>query len=153
LINVLEKFYDEITPRPKSRRWADLFRKNYREKIVSVVLAVTLWIFVVEQSQEILREFEIPVNYALVPAGFQVSNVQPATVKVTFAAKRREFSSFGEQDVKLVLNLWDAKRGRIVSPVTSGSLSFPNAFELEDVNPRHVALEIRDKKVDADTVR
>jgi diadenylate cyclase len=155
LINVLEKFYDEITPPQKSRQWVDIFRKNYREKIAAIVLAVVLWTFVVEQSQVIFREFEVPVNYALVPGGLQVSTVQPARVKVTFAAKRREFSSFGEQDVKLVLNLWDAKRGRLVCPINAGSLSFPNAFELEDVNPRHVVLEIREKKIQAaaDTLR
>jgi diadenylate cyclase len=153
LVNVLEKFYDEITPRQKSRQWADLLRKNYREKIAAIILAVVLWIFVVEQSQVIDRDFEVPVNYALVPGGLQVSAVQPAKVKVTFAAKRKEFSSFGEQDVKLVLNLWDAKKGRLVYPITASSLSFPNPFELEDVNPRHVVLEISEKKIQTDTLR
>ena len=153
LVNVLERFYDEIAPPQRSRQWADLFRKNYREKILSFVLAVALWVFVVEQSQVIYRDFELPVNYAMVPAGLQVGSVQPARVKATFAARRRDFSSFGEQDVKLVLNLWDAKKGSLVYPVTAVSLSFPNAFELEDVNPRHVVLEIREKKMPADTIR
>ncbi|HWU39610.1 MAG TPA: diadenylate cyclase, partial [Candidatus Acidoferrum sp.] len=67
LVEILEAFYDEMSPPPEKRAWTMLFRRNYREKIGSFGLAVVLWVVLEYGAQVVNRTFAIPVNYGPLP--------------------------------------------------------------------------------------
>jgi hypothetical protein len=48
-------------------------------------------------------------------------------------------------DIKVVLQLWEARKGRTRFTITSRDLSYPSGLELEGVQPRQVLLEIEKK--------
>jgi len=145
LAGLLEAFYDEIAPEARTRAWEDLIRKNSREKAVALILSVALWIVVVHRAQETRQTFTVPVQYGLLAPDLIVTQAQPDTVRVTFLARRREFTFLQPQDIKLFLNLADAKPGRVAAPITSSELSYPNKLYLDDIEPRQVVLEIERK--------
>jgi diadenylate cyclase len=151
LANVLEAFYDEIAPRPETgpRLW--FFRRNYREKLLSFGLAAALWIVVAFGTQTVERTFEVPVNYGPLPSTLTVASITPAKVSVILTGQRKAFAFFKADSIKLVLQLWEARRGKHRFLITGRDLSFPPGLELEDIEPRQVLLDIENRPADAKT--
>ena len=149
LADILEAFYDEIAPKPEMRTWIGFLRRNYREKVVSFGLAVALWIVVGYSTQAVQRTFDVPVNYGPLPSTLTVANITPAKVRVTLSGQRKAFAFLKLDDIRLVLQLWDARRGKHRFSVTSRDVSYPPGLELEDIEPRQVLLDIENRSPDA----
>jgi diadenylate cyclase len=143
LASLLEAFYAEVAPESRARPWEGFIRKNSREKAIALGLATVLWIVVVHRSQETQQTFSVPVQWGLLRPDLAVASVRPETVRVTFLAARKEFTFLRPQNIRLFLNLADAEEGRLVFPLTTGDLSYPNMLYLEDIEPRQVILQIR----------
>jgi len=94
------------------------------------------------------RTFEVPVNYGSLPTTLTVTKIAPATVRVTFSGQRKAFAFLRLEDIKLALQLWDAGKGRHQFFITSRALSYPPGLELEDIEPRKVLLDIKEKPRD-----
>lgn len=145
LAEVLEAFYHEITPRAELRLWRELYRHNYREKLAALGLAAGLWMVVVHRSQPVQRTFSVPVQPSLLGTNLVVNGIQPERIQVTFSAPRKEFDFLDSGDIKVVLQLWDAQPGRRPFRITSSELTYPPKLDLEDIEPRQVALEIGER--------
>ena len=145
LVSLLEAFYQEVAPPPEPRPWGAFFRQNNREKVVALALSITLWIALVHRSQEVRRSYVIKVNYGLLPSGLTVTEITPASVRVTFSGERRDFDFLRPDDIKLMLQLWDARKGRHEVPITSRDVSYPKDLNLKDIEPREVRLDIIEK--------
>ena len=145
LAALLEAFYDEVAPQNPTRPWEEFVRKNSREKALAVVLSVALWVVVVHRSQEVAQTFTVPVQYGLLGPGLTVTRIQPSAVRVTLSAARKDFTFFLPQNIRLFLNLSDVRLGASTVQITTSDLSFPNAFSLEDIEPRQVRLDIEKK--------
>jgi diadenylate cyclase len=145
LAALLEAFYNEVAPQSPTRPWEDLVRKNSREKAIAVILSVTLWVVVVHRSQEVSQTFTVPVQYGLLGPGLVVSRIEPAAVRVTLSAARKDFTFFAAQNIRLFLNLSDTRLGVRTVPITSSDLSYPSTFSLDDIEPRQVVLDIERK--------
>jgi uncharacterized protein (TIGR00159 family) len=142
LAEVLEAFYDEISPPPAKRSWTRFFLRNGREKAVSFVLAVGLWIVIGYSAQTVQRTFEVPVTYGPLPNTLVVANVEPPKVAVTLSGQRKAFAFLRPHDIKVVLQLWEERKGRHRFTITGRDLSYPSGLELEDIQPHQVLLEI-----------
>ncbi len=153
LVAVLESFYDEIAPPPEKRPWTRFFLRNYREKAISFVLAVALWVVVGYSAQTVQRTFEVPVNYGPLPSTLIVADVEPAKVAVTLSGQRKTFAFLKLDDIKVVLQLWEARKGKHRFTITSRDLSYPAGLELEDIQPRQVLLDIDNRSPDAKNSR
>lgn len=152
LARLLESFYDEVAPKPQARVLTGVFRRNFQEKVVALGLAVVLWVFVVYRAENIEDTLEVSVQPALLPSDL-VATIEPSKVKVTFSGERKEFAFLKPGDIKLTLQLWDAKKGRRQVRITGDELTYPHTLELENIEPRHVMLEIEQKPNEAETAR
>ena len=153
LAALLEAFYDEVAPATPTRPWVDLARKNSREKALALVLSVALWVVVAHRSQEVHQTFSVPVQYGLLGPGLRVARIEPAAVRVTLSAPRKEFTFFLPQSIRLFLNLSDVHLGVRTLPITSSDLSYPSAFDLHDIQPRQVLLDIQQKPPEASNTK
>jgi len=145
LAGALEAFYSEFAPQAELRLRQELFHHYFREKLAALGLAVALWMVVVHRSQVVQRSFEIPVQYGLLGTNLVVRTVQPDTITVTFSAPRKEFDFLRAGDIKLVLQLWDARRGQRQFRITSNELSYPPKLDIDDIEPRQVTLNIDER--------
>jgi uncharacterized protein (TIGR00159 family) len=148
LAEELEAFYHAITPRPKVHFWQEIFRHNYREKLLALALAVMLWTLVVHRAQVVKRAFEIPVQYGLLGTNLVVQTVKPENITVTFSAPRKAFDFVRPGDIRLVLQLWDTKKGHREFRITGNDLTYPPKLDLEDIEPRQVSLDINERPDD-----
>ena len=145
----LEAFYDEVFPPPEKSTWTAFFFRNYREKLISFALAVVLWLVLGYRTQILNRTFEVPVNYGLPPSTLTVARISPPKVLVTFSGQRKTFAFLKPDDIKISLQLWDARKGQQDFFIPSGALSYPSGLQLEDIEPRKVLLDIEDKTPEA----
>ncbi len=151
LVEALEAFYDEIAPRPEATSWKNIFRRNYREKMISVVLSVALWVVVVQGAKPTTHTCAVPVDYGLLPSDLEVRRVDPEKINVTFSGERKAFEFMGAGDIKLVLDLSNASLGNHPFPITARDLSFPKELALENLEPRAVYLDVELKSSESGT--
>ena len=145
LVEILAAFYDEIAPRAGTTPIKEFFQKNYREKAVSLVLAVSLWVVVVQSVKPVEKTLDVGVTYGLLPSTLIVKDVVPDTVKVTFTGERKAFGLGGVQNIKLVLDLSSVRKGQNSVRIESRDLIFPEELNLRDIEPRRVIISVDDK--------
>jgi hypothetical protein len=78
-----------------------------------------------------------------------VTQIIPPKVLVTFSGQRRAFAFLKPDDIRLSLQLWDARKGQHDFFIPSGAVSSPPGLQLEDIEPRKVALDIEEKTPEA----
>lgn len=149
LVEILAEFYDEIAPRPETTPFLEFFQKNYREKAVSLILAVALWVVVVQRAQQVQRTFDVSVSFGLVPSTLTVARIAPEVVKVTLTGQRKAFGFKAAEDIKLVLDLSGLRKGDNSILIESRDLTFPRELKLEDIEPRHVTIRVEEKPREA----
>jgi len=91
----------------------------------------------------------VPVSYGPLPSTLLVAQIEPDKVDVTLSGQRRAFAFLKPGDIKVVLQLGEARKGRQRFTITSRDLSYPSGLELEDIQPRQVLLEIEKRPPEA----
>jgi diadenylate cyclase len=145
LADALRAFYDEIAPQPEMRSWTRFLRRNYREKAGSLGLAVALWILLGFSAEVVQRTIEVPVKYTSLPDTLIVETITPAKVQVTLSGQRKAFAFLRPGDIKLALQLRDARKGKHPFSITRRDISYPSGLELEEIQPTRVLITIEKK--------
>lgn len=143
LTELLETFYDRISPTSEKTDWKDAIKKNYWEKAIAVGLAVSLWFVLVHESNLVHRTFSLPVEYPRLGPGLTVSKISPEEVKATFLGPRNSFHFINEKNIRLTLPLIDAKPGISTVPINNNNISYPQDMTLEKVEPNLVRVTIK----------
>jgi uncharacterized protein (TIGR00159 family) len=139
---VLDSFYNEVLPVGRVHPVLDFFKRNAREKAIAFGLSFALWITVVYRSQNVHRSFGVPFQFSLLGSQFMINQTNPPEAKVTFSGPRRNFTLLEPREIKLVLNLEEARLGSNPYPVNASDVIVPNGLSLDDIEPRHVRLNI-----------
>lgn len=150
LSRVLESFYQEIGSDRESTKRKDFFRRNYREKLLAVSLAVALWFVLVHEARTAYRTYEIPVQSAELSSGLAVTQIEPERVALTLSGPRKSFYFLNKDDVTLILKPWQLKKGKTTIRLSSSDFSIPEALEFEDVEPHEVTVTIASNADQAD---
>jgi len=113
-----------------------LFKYSYQAKIISVILAVFLWIHVTAQNIE-EQTFKVPLELAGIPDSFVVVNDIPDFVEITINEKRARLIKlrfFG--NIKGVVELPAVRKGWVNIPLSS------NIIEIsEDISRRNLSVD------------
>ncbi|GJM15562.1 MAG: adenylate cyclase [Thermodesulfobacteriota bacterium] len=137
----LQNFYNEINP-PVQKITHISITRNYREKIISLFLAVLLWFVFVHESRQVYRTFEIPIAHTSLPKGLKVSEIEPQKVKVTFLGPKRDFYFMSGNEVDILLKIPDATPGEQDVTISKSNISFPDDLSLENIDTEEVKVRI-----------
>jgi len=141
---ILKDFYYQKFPSVKKMP-AIHFRSNFKEKIISVAVAVLLWFVFVHESRLVYRSFEIPVKVSIPASTMEIENITPEMVNITFLGPRREFYFFKANQVDLLLKITNPQTGTEHLEISESDLSFPEDLSLENVAPKNVSVQIDQK--------
>lgn len=142
---ILEKFYEEINPPFNAAPWYDIFKRNYKEKVIAVVLTIALWFVFVYGSNLQYKSFIVPVEPAELPRGYVITEIDPKEVKVTFVGPRRNFYFFNAREIKLFLPIPGVSNSTRTVTISESNFSFPQDISLESIVPRKVTVRIEKK--------
>jgi len=112
-------------------------RTHWPLKLLSIVVAVTLWVFVVSAD---LSEavYTIPLDVTGVPAGLQIASVGVDTVVVRVRGRRSILSRLRDEDFRAEVSVKDAPGGRFVSRLGPDNISAPVGVRVLRVSPSQV---------------
>ena len=95
-----------------------LLENDLAVKLVSVLLAVILWLQVAREVPETQRSLPgVPVQVRNLPPGLEAVAVSPATVTVVARGRGRSFASLSGEDLVAQVDLSGARAGRAAYPV------------------------------------
>ena len=139
---ILQKFYEEIHPPSKTAVLNDFLVKNFKEKIIAIILTVALWFVLVYGSGLEYESFLVPIQTAPFQSKYKISEVEPKEVKVTFLGPRRSFFLTSENEISLILNLPNVTAGLKTVTITDSNLNFPKGLTVEKIEPPRVKIKV-----------
>jgi diadenylate cyclase len=145
LRSTLERFYADLEPPKRRNILGNLLFKNYREKLLSVLITLGLWFMVVYETRIIHSAFVLPVEYTAPSPELYVDSVEPKEVKVTFSGPRHAFQLLDPHEIRAVLKLYNYGEGQWSVTISETNITTPAETVLEDIDPSMVLVEIEKK--------
>lgn len=116
-----------------------LFRNNLTAKILAIILAVILWLYVMnEQNPPIEASFTIPLEVKNLAEGYQVIDA-PETVRIKVRGPRSIIAGVTAKDLQAYVDLRGIGEGRMTMKVAT---IVPSSTEVAEINPDKVVLHI-----------
>ena len=86
------------------------FMENLTFKILSVALALFLWFFVTFKGQT-ETSVEVPLEFKNTPAGMEILKQSARKINVSISARERILKELAQTDIRVVVDLSNAKFG------------------------------------------
>ena len=121
------------------------FKREHKLKVISVVLATTLWYFVV-WGKPVEKIIEVPLFYKVNKPGYLIE-INPKSVLIKVSGTRNSFRKLSESFLKITLDLSQylpvsyEKVYQVRVPVET--LNLPPEVKLKEVNPRYITVIIK----------
>lgn len=118
---------------------------NLSLAVLSVALALTLWLYVTErENPQQVETFNsaIPVQFVNVPNNFAVANASATTVRIQISAPKNQISQLQPNNFEATVNLGGLDRG--TSNVAVDVTSSKGRVNVTDVSPARVDVTIED---------
>jgi len=116
-------------------------KREHRLKILSFLMAVTLWYFVV-WGRSIEKTLEIPVFYKL-PNSNYIVEVTPSTVVIKIQTIRNLLRNVNEKDLKLEIDFKNLTPGVHQIRVPIEKINLPSGIKVKEINPTFLTLIIK----------
>ncbi|QQG42790.1 MAG: DNA integrity scanning protein DisA nucleotide-binding domain protein [Candidatus Giovannonibacteria bacterium] len=119
---------------------------NLREKIIALLLASFLWyVFAVQLGGgTITRNFDVPVEFRALPAGYVIQDVNPIEANLSLSGKTQDFNFLNAERLKVVVNVSEAKEGKQRFTVTNESIvNVPAALSVAKTSPKTIQFNIK----------
>ncbi len=100
----------------------DLFVKNMGLKLLSILFAISLWLFVNLKATE-ERDLQLPLRWEHLPSFLEITNPVNDFVRVRVAGPRRILSNLNPENFPVILDLTDAKAGIMDYQITEKMIS------------------------------
>ena len=139
---ILHKFYEEIHPSSRAAVLNDFLVKNFKEKIIAIILTLALWFVLVYGSGLEYESFLVPIQTAPLQSEYKISEVEPKEVKITFLGPRRSFFFTSENEISLILNFPNIAAGRKTVTISDSNLNFPKGLSVEKIEPAKVKIKV-----------
>ena len=117
----------------------NIFRRNLFEKIASVIIAILLWIIVMDDQNPVIEgSYTVPLSFSDVPEGYKVLHTdQP--IKVNLRGPRSYFVNYESKDCRAYSNLNGLDEGDHEVKIEA---KFPQGFELVSISPNQTQIKL-----------
>jgi YbbR domain-containing protein len=118
------------------------FQQNLGLRIISLLLAVGLWIFVNAGQHSSVDRFNIPVSYRGLPPGFVITNPHPDTIKIQLSGPQTLLSLVDPSRLVLKLDLSGVGVGQASFKIGLESFNVPRGTSITSISPSQIVLDI-----------
>lgn len=113
---------------------------NLPLKIISLLVAVVLWLAVSGQSQ-VERNIRVPLEYQNVPPGMEIVGDPPGSVDVRLRGSSGNLARVVQGDVVAALDLTNARPGTRIFNLHASEVRVPFGVQVVQVTPPTVSLD------------
>jgi YbbR domain-containing protein len=127
----------------RKRAWKKFITTNPWLKLLSLLLAIVLWFFVVSQGSSVIV-MEIPIGFRNLPSHLEVLN-GPKSVSIWINGQERLLKELRQGDVNVAIDLSGVKKGNIFFPLSSEDVTLPKTLTVTDISPQTIKLNLEEK--------
>ena len=120
----------------------DAFTRNRAIKFFSLLLALTLWFFVMGEKKAEFSFADVPVEFINKPPDMVVTMQSPRSVNVRVSGSRSLLATMSSGSLKAVMDLEGAKPGKMVFNDLSEAVKLPNGTKITSISPAEVELTL-----------
>src|SRR5690242_1953700 len=142
---------DEITetpnaaPAPPSRvekLLRKLFIEDWSLKLLSLAIALVLWLLVTGQNQPVTAHVNVQLNFIRPPA-LEISNDPPRTVDVMLTGSRSKLDDLTTLDLVATVDISDQRAGeRVLRLADKAQISLPQGVKVDGFQPSAVPIRL-----------
>ena len=130
------------------------FTKNLPLKLISILLAVILWYFVVsERSGEIT--ISIPLDFHNIPTSLIIIKNPLESINVRIGGPATLLRGLSPKDVKAIIDLSNAKAGLTEFAIQAEQITLPRGLRITMISPASIMLrleELSSKKLPVEAI-
>lgn len=138
----LSVFLKQKAPLTMQARWRDVIRRNAWEKIVAVLIALALWLVLVQGYRPASETFKVPVAVQGVPAGLRLEALRPVRVTVTLSGLKRDLILVNPLLLRVELPVETFIEGTHTITLSEDYMRIPGPLQLKTVDPPSVELTL-----------
>jgi YbbR domain-containing protein len=133
---------EELRERFKLSSLRQLARRNMALRVLSVLLAISLWMFVNAGQHDAETSIQVPISYQHLPANMLIVNTEPRFIKLDITGPPTLLSLLDPGRLRLRLNLAGVNTGEASFKVTSGMFAIPPHTSITGITPSEIVLDI-----------
>ncbi|HVN91364.1 MAG TPA: CdaR family protein [Candidatus Binataceae bacterium] len=126
----------------RQRMAAAWVRHNIGTRILSLLLAIGLWVFVNAGQRGSLQSFNVPISYRNIPPHFVITNPHPESVKIEVSGPRTLLSIIDANRLTVKLDLTGVGVGQASFKIDPDAFSLPRLTTLTSITPSQIILEL-----------
>jgi len=117
--------------------------KNWPMKLVSLLLAVMIWILLVPEDKIVSEKtMTVPLEVRSIPAGLEIVEKPASSVDITIKGPSRMLKDTGVQEIRAILDLGKATVYQQEFPLNPNSIYVPSGLTVTSVRPNKVSLKL-----------
>lgn len=121
----------------------DFFATNIWLKLISLSLAIALWLFVILSGiTEII--ISVPITYINIPSDLKVIDY-PESISVGLEGREKIIENLKQNEISAVIDLSGAEAGRTSFPVSKDNIDLPGALLVTSIAPEVINLTIKER--------
>lgn len=122
----------------------DFFNENLSFKIVSLFVALILWISILGRRDFVTTK-EVEVQF-LTANGFMASNQSVERVKYKISGPQPLMKKFKEKNIMLTIDATENNAGIYEFDINPTSIDIPHELRVLNIKPNSIRVEITEKK-------
>jgi YbbR domain-containing protein len=122
--------------------WRDLILKNWSLKLMSLMVAILLWTFVVGQEKAEIG-VSIPIEIVNLPPDLVIANDIPTSVELRVYGLRSIIKGVISRNMTKVIDLGNASPGVVTIHLTPEDFSLPGGVRVTRIKPSTIELDIQ----------
>ncbi|MBR1729873.1 MAG: hypothetical protein IJ728_10160 [Selenomonadaceae bacterium] len=118
---------------------SNLFRRNVLEKIACILIAILLWIVVMDDQNPVIEgSYTVPLSFTDLPEGYKVLHSEQP-VRINLRGPRSYFVNYEAKDFRAYADLAGLDEGDHEVKIEA---KFPQGFELISVSPTQTQIKL-----------
>ena len=143
LTYILQRFYQEIYPSIESKNWLQFLIRNPKEKILSLVLSLGMWVVLVRGAEITSNSYRVPISVPPDSLGTQwkVATLHPTNLTVTLRGPYSAFAWLKPRELELLIIPPEFRTGQQIVQLTTNNLIVPKNLQIQSLTTNGVAIQ------------
>ena len=119
-----------------------IFIEDWSLKLLSLAIAVVLWLLVTGQNQPVTAHLNVQLNF-IRPQSLEISNDPPRTVDVMLTGSRNKLDDLTSLDLVATVDISDQRAGeRVLRLADKAQISLPQGVKVDGFQPSAIAVRL-----------
>lgn len=142
LEKLIEDYLKEGIETEKNSPWKDLVVHNFWHKLGAVGLSAVMWFTFVYQTGVATQQVKASIEFRSLSSELMINETDIQEANVTISGNYRDLRSMTPTDVKIIVDLSEAKAGTKRYSITEDNITLPSYFSLTSIKPKSVRVSI-----------